>query len=132
MQYTNRPPGTSAAALQRLEVKFDTALPPDLKQFWLQSDGAVLWFGYKELQFFPVKSIFEDDLYDLDQYMPGALPLCMDGNGNICVARIEAREIEGYYVASCGDLDWSSAVKIADEFSQFVRDPLSPERRLYV
>lgn len=131
MQYIHRPSGASDTAVQQLEARFDTALPPNLKQFWLVSDGPILWFEYKELQFFSIRSMLEDDIYDLSQCMPGALPLCMDGNGNICVARIEAGKVDGYYVASCGDLDWSSAVRVADEFSQFVQDPLSPARRLY-
>ena len=117
------------ADLAGVEAQFSVTLPPDLKAFWLESDGPVLWFEYKELQFMPARDVCSD-AYALGKYMPGALPLCLDGNGKICVARVDRRAVIGYFVASCGNLGWEDAVEIAKSFGEFLNDPVSPEKRL--
>lgn len=113
-------------------AKFAVTVPADLVEFWKQSNGSTLWFGYKELQFFSTDEILGSDIYKLNLYMPDALPICMDGNGNICLARILDGSISGYFVASCGNLGWEDAVEIAKNFKQFISDTTSPEQRLYV
>lgn len=89
MEYLRRPPGANEVALARVEVKFGISLPHDVKTFWSESNGPIIDFGYKELQFFPAEDIAAEDVYQLAHYMPGAIPLCMDGNGNLCLARID-------------------------------------------
>jgi hypothetical protein len=71
-----------------------------------------------------------DDIYETKSYLPGAIPLCLDGNGNLCVARTANSQVAGYYVAACGDLEWASAKLIADTFTDFLQDTVTPEARL--
>ena len=113
MEFLKRPEGASSGDLALLSGEWSVFLPRDLQDFMEASDGPVLWFGFKELQFLPVRDIIRDD-YAVQTYMPNALPICLDGNSNICVARVRNRQIVGYYVASCGNLGWDDAVKIAD------------------
>ena len=129
MEYVKRPPGASAEALEEVERKFHVELPVDLRQFWSESEGPILWFGHKELQFFSIPDVIED-FNNVAKHMPGAIPLCMDGSGNVCVARVSDGRVSGYFVASCGDLGWEGAVELSKEFFQFLRDPKSPEARL--
>jgi SMI1 / KNR4 family (SUKH-1) len=122
--------GATSELLDKVELAFSVLIPNDLRIFWQESNGRNLWFGYKELQFFSIQEILGDDIYYLKTYMPNAIPICLDGNGNICVARVEASSINGYFVASCGNLDWSSAVEIASNFTDFLQDSSSPDAKL--
>ena len=131
MEFLRRPPGANPATVAELAAKFSVTLPEDLLAFWQYSDGAVLWFGHKELQFFPVDEIVRHDVYSVSRFMPRAMPICTDGCGNLCVARIDAGKVTGYFVASCGNLGWDDAVELATTFGQFIDDPKSPEQRLY-
>lgn len=131
MQHLKRPVGANPTAVKELAAKFSVTLPDDLVAFWLYSDGAVLWFGHKELQFFPIDEILRNDVYSVNKFMPTAIPICTDGCGNVCVARIDAGQVTGYFVAGCGNLGWDDAVELATTFGQFIDDPKSPEQRLY-
>lgn len=129
MRYLKRPTGASDNALMQLERKYGVTLPDDLRQFWLESDGPILWFGYKELQFFSISDVIED-YYNVSELMPGAVPICMDGCGNICIAHLASGRIDGYFVASSGDLEWEAAVRVSDNFFSLLHDARSPEQRL--
>ena len=131
MQFVRRPVGASEDSLAHMEASYSVKLPAALRELWLDSDGPILWFGFKELQFLPLAAVLED-AYSLREFMPGALPLCLDGMGNLCVARIESGRIEGYYVAACGNLGWDESGRIADTFENFLRDELAPDARLDV
>ena len=130
MEYVEKPSGAKALSIEKLASKYQVDLPQNLIEWWSSSDGPIVYFGYKELQFFSVNEIVGEDIYELKKYMPNSMPICMDGNGNICVAKIESHKISGYYVASCGDLGWEEAKLIAKTFKQFVNDKCSPEAKL--
>jgi SMI1 / KNR4 family (SUKH-1) len=129
MQAITHPAGASETSLAEVERAYGIALPHELRRFWADSDGPILWFGFKELQFLCLADI-RDDMYSVRKQMPGALPLCMDGYSNICVARFEAGRVSGFHVAPCDDLDWESAVRISESFEEFLNDDLSPRQRL--
>ena len=131
MEYIKQPEGACTSTIEAVAAKYSVEIPADLREFWLKSDGCILWFGYKELQFFKTIEILEEDNYNLRRYMPNSLPICVDGNGNLCIARIEIGKIMGYFVASCGNLDWEDAIEISKSFREFVLDPKSPEHRLF-
>lgn len=126
MQFVRRPRGASEDSIAEVERRYDVQLPPELRAFWAKSDGAILWFGFKELQFFTLSEVLED-IYSVREHMPGGLPLCMDGNGNVCLARIFGGQIAGYYVAEAGVLEWEEAAQISSDFAGFLRDDQRPE-----
>lgn len=130
MDYVEKPAGASTQSFQLLASAYQFNLPPDLIEWWSASDGPIVYFGFKELQFFSIREIVGEDIYELKKYMPNSMPMCMDGNGNICVAKIKDYKISGYYVASCGDLGWEEARFLAKGFKEFVNDNISPETRL--
>lgn len=123
------PAGASADEIRKVEEKFNVTLPVELRLLLETSDGPILWFSYKELQFFSCADIL-DDCHQVQRSMPHAMPLCMDGCGNVCVARISAGTIDAYFVADCGNMGWEDAAEIANDFGDFLRDPVSPESHL--
>ncbi len=130
MYYVEKPAGARKQSIELLASAYQVDLPPDLIEWWSASDGPIVYFGFKELQFFSIREIVGEDIYELKKYMPNSMPMCMDGNGNICVARIKDQKISGYYVACCGDLGWEEARLLAKDFKEFVNDNISPEARL--
>jgi hypothetical protein len=129
VKYLEQPPGASKYSVDKIQSAYSATIPDDLRSFWQASDGPTLWFGFKELQFFATAEVVED-IYQLKTYLPGAIPLCLDGNSNICVARVEVSQIVGYYVAACSDLEWDTSKQIAATFTDFLQDSASPESRL--
>ena len=129
MEFLERPEGASQSDLALLSREYSVFLPQDLRTFLSTSDGPILWFGFKELQFLSVSEILQDE-YGVRAQMPNALPLCFDGMSNICVAEIQGNQIVGYYVASCGNLGWDESVRISATFADFLTDDLSPEQRV--
>jgi hypothetical protein len=129
MEYLKKPEGASPEELQELSRLYVVTLPQDLRDFMADSNGPILWFGFKELQFLRTSDILRDE-YAVRIFMPGCIPLCMDGQSNICLAKINKQEVVGYYVASCNNLGWDDAVRISETFSGLLADSCSPEQRL--
>jgi hypothetical protein len=129
VEFVRCPTGASEGSVADIERVYGVNLPPDLRAFWLDSDGPILWFGFKELQFFRVSEVLQD-IYSVRKHMAGALPLCMDGNGNICLARFIEGRVCGYYVTEAGVLEWETAALISEDFVGFINDGQSSERRL--
>lgn len=129
MEFLQRPEGASQDDLALLSREYLVFLPHDLRSFMIASNGPILWFGFKELQFLQISDILRDD-YAVRTHMQNGLPLCMDGNSNMCIAKIHNHQIIGYYVARCGNLDWDDAVKLSDTFTELLADSLSPEQRV--
>lgn len=130
MEYVNKPPGVSRESIRELEGAFGVSLPSEFYDWWQKSNGADIFFGFKELQFFSIIEILGEDIYELKKYMPNSIPVCMDGNGNICVAKIVQERISGYYIANCGDLGWDEAKFVAKSLVELINDQVSPENRL--
>ena len=130
MKYIDKPAGADISKLDNLSEIFQVELPLDLIEWWQFSDGSNVFWDYKELQFLSLNEILSEDIYDLNKYMPNSIPICLDGNGNICVARIESKKIFGFYVASCSDLGWEESKFIAKTFTNFINDNISPQERL--
>jgi hypothetical protein len=131
MKFISKPLGASKEKILEIEKVFSVSLSWEIIDWWKESDGPIVYFGYKELQFFSVGDIVGEDIYQLRKYMPNAMPICMDGNCNICVAKIVSGLISGFYVANCGDLGWDEAKLISKTFFGFINDRLSPDARLH-
>ncbi len=130
MEFIDRPVGANQEEIHKLETIFQITLPESMLNWWGVSDGPIVYFGFKELQFFSLSEIYGEDIYGVKLDMPGAMPICLDGNGNICVARIAGGVISGFYVVDSSDLGWEQAKIISCEFLKFVNDSFSPEERL--
>ena len=130
MEFVTKPNGTNRENALKIEQTFSVSLPEEMIEWWVESDGPTIFFGYKELQFFSIDEIIGEDIYELKKYMPKSIPICMDGCGNICVAKINNGHISGFYIADCGDLEWDSAKLIAQNFRDFLNDKIAPEDRL--
>ncbi|WP_217493712.1 SMI1/KNR4 family protein, partial [Vibrio parahaemolyticus] len=130
MEFIDRPVGANQEEIYKLETIFQITLPESMLNWWSVSDGPIVYFGFKELQFFSLSEIYGEDIYGVKHDMSGAMPICLDGNGNICVARIEGGVISGFYVVDSSDLGWEQAKIISCEFLKFVNDSFSPEERL--
>ncbi|MCZ4305754.1 SMI1/KNR4 family protein [Zoogloeaceae bacterium G21618-S1] len=131
MEYVDKPNGATSDEIENLESSIKVTLPNDYKKLLLESDGPILYFGHKELQFFSVGEILGEDIYQLKKYMPNCFPICLDGNSNICVAKIENRKIIGFYVAPTSNIGWDDAKYITESFQEFITDALSPEKKVY-
>ncbi len=130
MDYVTKPAGADLVDVREIEMAYSVSLPNEMIDWWISSDGPIIYFGFKELQFFSVKEIVGEDIYQLKNYMPNSIPVCMDGNGNICVAKVLDGQIVGFFIADCGDLGWDEAKLIAKTFIAFINDKCSPEERL--
>lgn len=130
MQYIIKPTGASKEDIVSIENTYNVSMPSEMIDWWAKSDGADVYFGFKELQFFSVKEIIGEDIYQLKKYMPNSIPIAMDGNGNICVAKTMGNQITSFYIADCGNLGWDEAKLIAITFQDFINDKCSPEQRL--
>ncbi len=130
MEFIDRPVGANQEEIHKLETIFQITLPESMLNWWGVSDGPIVYFGFKELQFFSLSEIYGEDIYGVKHDMPGAMPICLDGNGNICVARIAGGVISGFYVVDSSDLGWEQAKIISCDFLKFVNDSFSPEERL--
>lgn len=129
--YIEKPNGASYDGIEKIESFYKVALPNSIKEWWLQSDGPIIDFEFKELQFFSVEEMIGDDIYELNKYMPNCIPICLDGNGNICVAKIQDGKIIGFYVASTSNLNWEDSRLISNAFDGFLADKKAPEKYLY-
>ncbi|MEZ9864960.1 SMI1/KNR4 family protein [Vibrio breoganii] len=130
MDYIDKPTGANLEEIHQLETTFKITLPEVMVNWWSVSDGPIVYFGFKELQFFSLSEIYSEDIYGVKHHMPGAMPICFDGSGNMCVAKIEGGVISGFYVVESGNLGWEQAKIISYEFLKFVSDSCSPEERL--
>ena len=130
MEYIDKPKGATKSEINSISTENKIELSQEFENWFQISNGPTVYFGYKEIQFFSANEIIGKDIYQLKQYMPSSLPMCLDGSGNICVAKIESGIINGFYVSSCGNLGWEDAVLISKTFNKFVNDTLSPENRL--
>ncbi|MDW2204850.1 SMI1/KNR4 family protein, partial [Vibrio sp. 1636] len=106
MEFIDRPVGANQEEIHKLETIFQITLPESMLNWWGVSDGPIVYFGFKELQFFSLSEIYGEDIYGVKHDMPGAMPICLDGNGDICVARIAGGVISGFYVVDSSDLGW--------------------------
>ncbi len=131
IDYVEKPLGCSPNKVSTFEKSCGVVLCPEMKDWWLKSDGATVFFGFKELQFFSLEEIMGEDVYQLKKYLPNTIPICLDGSGNLCVGKVENERISGFFVVDCGCLDWEDAKWIAHSFENFLYHDKAPEKLLY-
>jgi len=97
-------------------------LPEDLVAFLCWSDGAAWRTGSREFSSFGCKEIREYMLaYEFPEYMPGAIPLGLDGGGIFCALDLRAGSSSSLYAAGSGNLDWNDVCYLAPTFTDFCR-----------
>ena len=90
------------------------------------SDGAHWQTGGREFSCFGCRTLREYLLhYHFPEYMPGALPIGLDGGGIFCVFDLRDGPSDAIYATHSGDLGWDDAVQIADSFIDFCRGTTS-------
>lgn len=97
-------------------------LPTRYLDFLAWSDGASWQTGEREFSCFGCKHLREYMLhYHFPEYMPGALPIGLDGGGVFGVFDLRNGPSDAVWAIGSGALDWKDAVKVADSFVEFCR-----------
>ena len=102
-------------------------LPTSYVDFLAWSDGASWRTGQREFSCFGCKHLREYLLhYHFPQYMPGALPIGLDGGGVFGVFDLRDDPprngpSDAVWAIGSGNLGWEDAVKVADSFVEFCR-----------
>lgn len=87
------------------------------------SNGPEVRNGEREFGFFATSDVRDYLLdYELPEYMPGAVPIGLDGGGIFCVFDMREPPADGecaILATSAGNLGWEDAVVIAPSFPEF-------------
>ncbi|WP_334077144.1 SMI1/KNR4 family protein [Paenibacillus sanfengchensis] len=124
--------GPADSKLWRIPAK---PLPASYTSFLRFSDGGEFANGERYFQFFGSAEIRSMLLaYEFPQYMPGAVPFAMDGNGNHYVWDMRADPHDQEYpilIASSGNLGFADTVTIAQTFAELCRGTTAAEDLLF-
>ena len=107
--------GALPEGMAQWENYFSQKMPLDYIKLLKSSDGAGFYSAYTggELQFLSVKEAIQyHEIYSFIDDCPGAIPICMDGNGNFAVYRIQKGIISGIFLMPAAEIDWDSSVKV--------------------
>jgi hypothetical protein len=97
-------------------------MPKPYVDFLRWSDGASWQTGEREFSCFGCKAVREYMLaYHFPEYMPGALPIGLDGGGVFGVFDLRGGPSDAVWAIESGALDWQDAVRVADGFVEFCR-----------
>jgi hypothetical protein len=106
-------------------------LPPAYESFLLSSNGGAVRNGEMEFRFFSTRDLRDAMLrYHVPEYMPMAIPLGLDGSGNLALFDARSPLVAGEFpvlVAAAGNLGFDDARLLADTFEQFCRRTLRVE-----
>ncbi len=103
---------------------FRAIIPVDFKDFLSETDGGILYDSIRdaEFQFLPLlKAIEYYECYEFDKYMNGAIPLCMDGNGNFAVYKKSSDLPYMIHLVSSSDLEWNASVQIGSDLEDLFK-----------
>ncbi|NUP14135.1 MAG: SMI1/KNR4 family protein [Polyangiaceae bacterium] len=110
-------------------------LPASWLDFLAWSNGCLATNGEMEFGFFGTSEIREFILgYHLPAYMPFAVPLGLDGSGNIALLDVREPMTDLEYpivVAAAGNLGFDEARPLASDFESFCRITKRIEKILY-
>lgn len=97
-------------------------LPREYVEFLLWSDGASWQTGDREFGCFGCKQMREYLLhYEFPEYMPGAVPIGLDGGGVFGVLDLRNGPSEKVWAIGSGALSWDGVVLVAGSFLEFCR-----------
>jgi hypothetical protein len=97
-------------------------IPFSYISFLQWADGASWQTGDRQFACFGCKHLREYLLhYHFPEYMPGALPIGLDGDGVFGFFDLRNTSSDTVWAIGSGALDWKYAVKVADSFVQFCR-----------
>ena len=97
-------------------------LPRSYVDFLLWSDGASWQTGEREFSCFGCKHLREYLLhYEFPEYMPGAVPIGLDGGGVFGVFDLRNGPSDKVWAIGSGALSWDDVVPIAESFPEFCR-----------
>lgn len=126
MEFHDRPDGATAGDIASWEKAFKMLMPEDLKQLLTLSNGPVLFDAAtdKELQFWSVEEAIDaPDVYGLEDECPDAVPIAMDGSGNLVVYRKVSRRPAAVYAMASGNLGWEEAVRVCNDVDGLIALP---------
>ncbi|WP_379144517.1 SMI1/KNR4 family protein [Paenibacillus sp. sgz500992] len=111
------------------------ALPASYLDFLCYSNGGEFVNGERYFQFFSAAELRPMLLaYEFPQYMPGAVPFAMDGNGNhyIWDMRMERDALEyPILVSHSGNLGYEDSIVIAGSFPELCHGTTSVDDELH-
>lgn len=97
-------------------------IPAPYIDFLRWSDGASWQTGDREFSCFGCKDLREYTLaYHFPEYMPGALPIGLDGGGVFGVFDLREGPSDAVWVIGSGALSWEDAVLVNKTFVDFCR-----------
>lgn len=119
------PPATDEA-LAHLLADVGPPLPASYLSLLRWSDGGEFRVGQRWWQFLPASDPVHGVralllAYGLDVYMPGAVPIALNGHGTLYLLDRRRPAVDGEFpvvVARAGDLGWDEHRRVADTFVQ--------------
>lgn len=101
------------------------SLPREYIEFLLWSDGASWQSGDREFACFGCKHVREYLLhYEFPEYMPGAVPIGLDGGGVFGVFDLRDVPSDKVWAIGSGALSWDGAVLVAESCLEFCRETI--------
>lgn len=98
-------------------------MPTDLCAILSRSNGAGLYEKdtNKELQVFSTHQAVESfSTFELQKYCPEAIPVSLDGCGNIVVYKKSGSGVVGVYAMALTNLGWEDSKYLGSAFSQVI------------
>ncbi len=129
MRYDDKPPPAPEAEIADWERFAGVAAPADYRALLRESNGPILWNAdlRKELQFFAAREVEAMyDAYRFGDYLPEALPICLDGAGVFAIFWRKDGRITGVYAAEAGVLFPENCAYIGESVTELI----AAERRV--
>lgn len=109
--------------IESWEQRFAMKMPTDLSAILSRSNGVGLYEkdANKELQVFSTHEAVESfSTFELQKYCPEAIPVSLDGCGNIVVYKKSDSDVVGVYAMALSNLGWEDSKYLGSAFSQVV------------
>lgn len=124
MKFFESPSPACVEGILKWERFFCVKMPADLRAVLEKSDGPTLWDSatHKELQILGVKDAIEYfEAYEFTKNCEDAIPVSMDGCGNFVVYKKLHSDVGPLYAMSAGDLGWSDAIYLSNNFTEVIQ-----------
>ena len=134
MKYHDKPAPAKIQDIQEWESFFGVEMPTDLKELLLESNGPIFYTEEtgKELQFLSASEAIEYyDAYKFKEYCANAVPISMDGCGNIVVYKLEQGRIKNILAISSNNMGWHDAVYLKENVTEVINMEQNVEEILF-
>lgn len=130
IKYNEKLKGASDQDINMWELFFSQTMPLEYRQFIRKSDGPSVSDDETngEFQFFSIRKAIEYYRNNLfKESCPNAIPICLDGHGNLAVYRMEDSAIVGIFVMSASNLDWASSTEVGKSIQELLQIRIADE-----